>query len=194
MAKLNIKKGDNVVVIAGKDKGKTGKVLEVSLTESKVTVEGVNIITKHQKAKNAKEKGGIVKKPAPVEISNLMVVCPSCGKATRVAKKNIDGVNTRICKKCGAGLDKAFVKAVKKDSKKSSSKTETAIKDKDIDVKATSSKSEKEVKAKTKSTSATKTTGVKKATVAKTKEASVKPTASKAKTQTTARKSAGRGN
>ena len=172
--KLNIKKGDNVVVIAGKDKGKTGKVLEIA-SEGRVIVDGVNIVTKHQKPRSAKDKGGIIKKPAPVDMSNLMVVCASCGKATRVARKNIEGVNTRICKKCGAGLDKAFVKAVKKDAKKSA-KAETET---------------KETPAKT-TKAKTSTTGAKKSTVSKSNEAKVKPTASKAKTQTA--KSAGRGN
>jgi len=118
MTKLNIKKGDTVVVISGKDKGKSGKVLETVLASNRAFVDGVNVITKHQKPKSAKEKGGIVKKPAAIQISNLMVICSSCGKATRIAKKEIDGKNARICKKCGASLDKAFVKAVKKDTKK----------------------------------------------------------------------------
>lgn len=118
MAKLNIKKGDTVVVISGKDKGKTGKVLETEMVSNRAVVDGVNIITRHQKPKSAKEKGGIVKKPAGIQISNLMVICSACGKATRIAKKEIDGKNARICKKCGASLDKAFVKAVKKDAKK----------------------------------------------------------------------------
>lgn len=117
MAKLNIKKGDTVVVISGKEKGKTGKVLETSKELNKTVVADVNIVTKHQKARNAREKGGIVKKPAPINTSNLMIICPVCGKATRVARKQIEGKNVRVCKKCGASLDKAFVKAVKKEAK-----------------------------------------------------------------------------
>lgn len=118
MAKLNIKKGDNVVVISGKDKGKTGKILQVVSNKNSAVVDGVNIITKHQKPKSQTDKGGIMKKPAPIELSNVMVLCPACGKATRVSRKEIENKNVRICKKCGASLDKAFVKAVKKDSKK----------------------------------------------------------------------------
>ena len=114
-----IKKGDTVVVIAGKEKGKSGKVTDVSPKDNKVLVEGVNIVTKHQKARKQDEKSQIVKKNAPVEASNLMVVCPSCGKATRVAHNTVDGKKVRICKKCSASLDKEFAKAVKKEAKKS---------------------------------------------------------------------------
>ena len=114
-----IKKGDTVVVIAGKEKGKSGKVTDVSPKDNKVLVEGINIVTKHQKARKQDEKSQIVKKNAPVEASNLMVVCPSCGKATRVAHNTVDGKKVRICKKCSASLDKEFAKAVKKEAKKS---------------------------------------------------------------------------
>lgn len=118
MAKQFIKKGDTALVITGKDAGKTGKVLEVLPKTGKVTVENVNVVTKHQKPKSAQDKGGIVKKSAPMEASNLMVVCPVCGKATRVSRKTVDGANVRVCKKCGASLDKKFVKTVKKEAKK----------------------------------------------------------------------------
>jgi len=119
--KFKIKKGDNVVVIAGKDRGKTGKVLQIIPESNKAVVEGVNIVTRHQKPKSAKEKGGIIKKPAPLQISNLMVVC-TCGKATRIGKSEISGRNVRICKKCGASLDKEYIKA-KKESKKKETET-----------------------------------------------------------------------
>ena len=114
-----IKKGDTVVVIAGKEKGKSGKVTDVSPKDNKVLVEGINIVTKHQKARKQDEKSQIVKKNAPVEVSNLMVVCPSCGKATRVAHNTVDGKKVRICKKCSASLDKEFAKAGKKEAQKS---------------------------------------------------------------------------
>lgn len=126
MAKLNIKKGDNVVVISGKDKGKTGKILQVASNQNRAVVDGINIVTKHQKPKNQKDKGGLIKKPAPIDMSNIMVVCPACGKATRISRKEIEGKNVRICKKCGASLDKAFVKAVKKDIKKKEEAKEEA--------------------------------------------------------------------
>ena len=114
---MEVKKGDNVVVIAGKDKGKKGKVLETSPKSSKVVVEGINIVSKHKKPRSAQDKGGIIKQTNPIDSSNVMVVCPVCGKATRVSHKIVDGKKVRVCKKCGASLDKEFVKAVKKDSK-----------------------------------------------------------------------------
>ena len=116
--KMTIKKGDNVVVITGKDKGKTGKVLNVNPTAGRVTVDNVNIVKRHQKPKSQQDKGGIISKVAPIDSSNVMVVCAECGKATRVAHKEVEGKKVRSCKKCGASLDKAFVKAAKKDAKK----------------------------------------------------------------------------
>lgn len=123
---LTIKKGDNVVVIAGKDKKKTGKVLEVSPKDGKVLVENVNIVTKHNKPRSQQDKGGIVKKPAAIDASNVMIVCPNCGKVTRVAHTEVDGKKVRSCKKCNASLDKEFVKATKKAAKKQKSKAKTA--------------------------------------------------------------------
>ena len=117
MAKLSIKKNDNVLVIAGKDKGKQGKVLEVSPKDGRVLVDGVNVVTKHQKPRSQEDKGGLIKKNAPIDCSNVMVVCSACNKATRVSRKLVDGKNTRICKKCGASLDKEMAKAVKKENK-----------------------------------------------------------------------------
>ena len=118
MATMRIKKGDTVQVIAGKDKGKTGKVTAVYADTNKVLVENVNIVSKHQKPKSQQDKGGIIKKPAPIEASNVLVICPVCGKATRVAHAEIDGKKVRVCKKCKASLDKAFVKQTKKEAKK----------------------------------------------------------------------------
>lgn len=116
--KMNIKKGDLVLVIAGKDKGKSGKVIETNPKDKKVLVEGVNIVTKHKKPKSQQDKGGIIKKPAFLDASNVQVICSKCGKATRVSHKVVDGKNVRICKKCGASLDKEFAKTVKKEAKK----------------------------------------------------------------------------
>lgn len=154
MAKLNIKKGDTVVVIAGKDKGKTGKVLQTVAIANRAVVENINIVTIHRKPRSQKDTGGIIKQPAPVQISNLMIVCPVCGKATRVAKKVVDGKNARICKKCGASLDKAFVKAVKKENKK---KEEVKVEEQSAEAKTTTA-SKKTVKASTVTQSAVKTT------------------------------------
>ena len=124
MAKLFVKKGDKVVVIAGKDKGKTANVLEVSPSDNKVLVEGVNVATKHQKPRSQEDKGGIVKKSLPMEASNVMVVCPACDKATRVKHGEVDGKKVRTCTKCGASLD--ATKKAKKAAKKETAKKETA--------------------------------------------------------------------
>ncbi|MBO5394913.1 MAG: 50S ribosomal protein L24 [Clostridia bacterium] len=118
MMKMTIKTGDNVLVIAGKDKGKTGKVTAVYAAANKVLVEDINVVTKHQKPRSQQDKGGIVKKSAPIEASNVQVVCPVCGKATRVAHSEVEGKKVRTCKKCNASLDKEFVKATKKEAKK----------------------------------------------------------------------------
>jgi len=125
---MTVKKGDNVLVITGKDKGKTGKVTDVSPKSNKVLVDGINIVTKHQKARKQDEKSQIVKKNAPIEASNVMVVCPNCGKATRVAHSEVGGKKVRTCKKCSGALDKEFVKVAKKEAKKETAKKETAVK------------------------------------------------------------------
>ena len=128
MSKLNVKKGDTVLVIAGKDKDKRAKVLAVSPKTARVVVEGVNIVSKCKKARTAQEKSQIIKIEAPIDASNVMVVCPKCGKATRVAHALVDGKKARVCKKCGASLDKEFVKEVKKASKDRAPKPEPAVK------------------------------------------------------------------
>ena len=105
MNKLNVKKDDTVVIIAGKDKGKQGKVLSVIPSESKVVVEGVNVATKHKKATSQTEQGGIVKKEAPIYACKVQRVCPKCNKPTRPAHKLLaDGKKVRVCKKCGAEI------------------------------------------------------------------------------------------
>lgn len=103
MNKLHVRKDDTIVVLSGKDKGKQGKVLETSPKESKVIVEGINMVTKHVKPRRQGESGGIVKAEGAMYASKVMVVCPSCGKPTRLAHKILsDGTRTRCCKKCGA--------------------------------------------------------------------------------------------
>lgn len=147
--KMNIKKGDTVYVITGKDKGKSGKVTAVYSDKNKVLIENVNIVTKHQKPKSQQDKGGIVKKPAPIDGSNVMVVCPVCGKATRISHKEIDGKKARICKKCGASLDKEFVKQTKKEAKKSIAKAkEEKSAEKTVEAKKTEKTAEKKPAAK----------------------------------------------
>ncbi len=102
--KYSVKKGDNVLVLAGKDAGKTGEVLEVKRTEGRVVVSNINIQTHHKKPRSKDDKGGILKSEGPIDISNVQVICPTCKKATRVAHSEVDGKSTRICKKCGASL------------------------------------------------------------------------------------------
>ena len=103
--KIHVKKDDQVIVISGKDKGTTGKVLKTEPATGRVYVEGVNIIKKHQKARTQAEVGGIIEREGSVDASNVMIVCPKCGKATRVsAVVNADGSKNRVCKKCGAEI------------------------------------------------------------------------------------------
>lgn len=105
---MNVKVNDNVLVIAGKDKGKQGKILATSPKANTVIVEGVRIQKKHEKARKANETSKIVSEPGPIDVSNVMVVCPSCNKATRVKHAVQDGKKVRVCAKCGAVLDKAY--------------------------------------------------------------------------------------
>ena len=137
---LNVRKGDNVKVLTGKDKGKTGKVLATDPKTGKVLVEGVNIATHHHKARSANEQSGKVKVEAPLNVSNVQIVCPSCGKSVRVRHQEIDGKNARICAKCGASID-AALKADK--TKKKADKAEKKAK------KATKAEDEAEATVKT---------------------------------------------
>jgi large subunit ribosomal protein L24 len=132
---MDIKKGDAVKIIAGKYKGQHGTVLSAHPSVNKITVDGINLATKHVRARKADEKSGIVSEPAPFDASNAMVICPVCVKATRI--NNVigeDGKKARFCKKCGANIDantakrKATVKKAKKASKKE--KAENADSDK----------------------------------------------------------------
>lgn len=102
--KVHVKTGDTVIVINGKDRGAKGKVLEVAPSEGKVIVEGVNIVTKHVKPKQMGEQGGLVKAESALYADKVQLVCPKCGKATRVGHV-IDektGKKMRVCKKCNA--------------------------------------------------------------------------------------------
>ncbi|MDD5903125.1 MAG: 50S ribosomal protein L24 [Oscillospiraceae bacterium] len=101
---MNIRKDDKVIVLSGKDKGKTGKVLVADPKSLKVIVEGVNVATKHHKAQKKGQDGGIIKVETPIYVSKVQLVCPKCGKGTRVAHKIADGKKTRVCKKCGAEI------------------------------------------------------------------------------------------
>ena len=101
MAKLSVKKGDNVMVITGKDQGKVGKVLKVVPETGRIYVEGVNIISKSKKPRNAQEKGGIIKQEGTIDASNVMHVCAGCGDDVRVKHevKDVDGKqkSVRVC-------------------------------------------------------------------------------------------------
>lgn len=101
--KLKLKKGDQVRIIAGKDKGKTGKILKVDRDNRKVIVEGLNMMKKTMKPKREGEKGQILEIEAPLSTSKVMVVCKKCGP-TRVGYKIDDGKKSRVCRKCGEAL------------------------------------------------------------------------------------------
>ena len=101
---MKLKKGDNVVVLSGNDKGKTGEILKVIPSTQKVIVKDVNIRKKHVKPRKAGEEGGIIPSEYPIHSSKVNVVCPKCQKATRVGYIIENGEKSRICKKCGAKL------------------------------------------------------------------------------------------
>lgn len=103
---LNVKTGDRVIVTAGKDKGKIGNIKKVNPSESKVFVEGANLVTKSQKPNPmAGIQGGLIKIEAALDVSNVMIVCPSCEKPTRIKHDTVDNKKIRVCKKCGEQLD-----------------------------------------------------------------------------------------
>jgi large subunit ribosomal protein L24 len=105
---IHVKKGDTVVVLSGKDKGKKGKILQVLPQAQKVIVENVNMIKKHTKPNpNMNNQGGIIEKEAAIHSSNVMIVCNRCNKPTRIGGKRLDDkTNARVCKQCGELLDK----------------------------------------------------------------------------------------
>jgi len=146
MSKMHVKKGDTVKVIAGaSNKKKTGKVIEVFPDDNTVVVENVNIVVKHKKARSAKDQGGRIKLPGPMDASNVMVVCPSCDKPTRigysVAEDNGKKNKVRVCKKCGAVLD-TKVESVK--AKKERKEKEKAARKEKKEKKAKDKKDKKE--------------------------------------------------
>ena len=101
---MNVKKGDTVIVLSGKDKGKQGKVLGTVPKSTKIVAEGINMVTCHVKPRRQGEQGGIVKAEGAIYASKVMPVCPKCGKAVRVGHVEKDGKMVRVCKKCGAEL------------------------------------------------------------------------------------------
>jgi large subunit ribosomal protein L24 len=103
---MNIKKDDNILVIAGKDKGKKGKVRFAYPRENKVLVEGVNFIKKHSKAKGAAKQAGIIDLEAPLDIAKVMYICTKCSKPTRIGTKTLeDGRRVRVCRACGEVIE-----------------------------------------------------------------------------------------
>jgi large subunit ribosomal protein L24 len=106
--KANLKKDDTVLVIAGKERGKSGKVVRVLAERDKVLVERINMIKRHQKPAGSQSPGGIVEKEAALDISNVMLLCASCDKPTRVGRKELDnGTHVRVCRSCGEVIDKS---------------------------------------------------------------------------------------
>ncbi len=109
ITKLGVKTGDTVVVISGKDKGKQGKIQKAYPSNGKIVVEGVAMVKKHQKPRGQGMPGGIIEKEAAIQASKVMLVCPKCKKATRVAHKFVETDSAkpkkvRVCKKCGAEI------------------------------------------------------------------------------------------
>ena len=143
---MEIKKGDTVVMLTGKDKGKKGTVLQASPADKKVVVENLNMVIKHVKPRGANQPGGKLDQPAAVDVSNVMLVCPECGMPTKVAHDKVDGKNVRKCKKCGALLDG------KAAAKKATAKKATAKKTKKADAEAPAEQTEAPKKAAKKAT------------------------------------------
>lgn len=105
--KMHVKKGDEVIVIAGKDKGKKGRILASFPRDSRVLVEGVNMVKKHSRPSQQNPQGGIVNQEAPIHVSNVMIVDPKTGTPTRIGKKILsDGKKVRVAKKSGEVIDK----------------------------------------------------------------------------------------
>ncbi len=105
MAKMHVKKGDTVVVIAGKDKGLQGEILSANPSSQRVAVRGAAVVKKHLRPTQQNPNGGIEEREAPIHVSNVMLVCPSCGLPTRTASKREAGKKVRVCKKCGKDID-----------------------------------------------------------------------------------------
>ncbi|KMY46087.1 50S ribosomal protein L24 [Pradoshia eiseniae] len=103
---MHVKKGDKVIVISGKDKGKQGVVLEAYPKKDRVLVEGVNIVKKHAKPSQANPQGGIFDQEAAIHVSNVMIIDPKTGNPTRVGYQTVDGKKVRVAKKSGESLDK----------------------------------------------------------------------------------------
>lgn len=149
---LFVKKGDEVVILSGEDKGKKAKVLVVEPESNKVIIEGVNYIKKHTKPRSAQQAGGIIKKEGAINAAKVQVVCPTCGKATRTSvKTDENGKKLRLCKACGASVEKLADKS----DRKAKAAAKTAVK-KAKPAKEKEIKTETEVKVKKKKDTETK--------------------------------------
>ncbi|KJR43195.1 Ribosomal protein L24 [Candidatus Magnetoovum chiemensis] len=103
---LSIKKEDNVLILSGKEKGKKGRVLRIVSEKGKIIIEKINIIKKHMKPNKQNAQGGIIEKEGPINFSKIMLLCPRCGKPTKIANKKLDtGKKVRVCKKCKEVMD-----------------------------------------------------------------------------------------
>ena len=108
MAGLSVKRGDTVAVIAGRERGKRGKVLRVVPRRQRVVVEKVNMIKRHQRPTQKLRQGGIIEREGPLHVSNVMVVCPKCDRPTRTGVQQLaDGKEVRMCKRCQETIDRA---------------------------------------------------------------------------------------
>lgn len=104
--KVKIKKGDTVLVVAGRERGKSGKVLRVAPDEGRVFVERLNVVKRHRKARGPQAPSGIVEKEAPLAVSNVMVLCGKCNRPVRVGRKVLgDGGRVRVCRRCGEQIE-----------------------------------------------------------------------------------------
>ena len=97
---MKIKKGDTVLILSGKDRGRTGKIGKVFPKRKKIIIDGINIVKKHVRPRKQNQKGEVVEVPAPFDMSNAKLICPKCNKPVRVGYKVVDDKKIRICKKC----------------------------------------------------------------------------------------------
>ena len=105
LIKLHVKKGDTAVVLSGKDKGKQGKIITAMPKAGKVIVEGINKVKRHSKPSLKVPQGGIITKEMPLHACKVQLVCPACNKPTRIGHKEVNGKNSRVCKKCGEVIE-----------------------------------------------------------------------------------------
>lgn len=101
---MKIKKGDTVLIVCGKDRGRKGKVLDAFPQSGKIVVEGINILKKHRRPKSEKEKGQVIELAKPIDVSNVKLICTKCSQPTRVGYRLSEKGKDRICKKCGQGV------------------------------------------------------------------------------------------